>query len=73
MPSAQFIPTGLVKSTEQHVGVWKAAGASAIRVDDQPCLIEIKAHEMRRLVRLIGGKKKNWWEATDISARVNFR
>lgn len=63
---------GLVNPTEKHVGVWKAAGANAIKVDDQPYLIEIKAHEMRRLVRLIGVLSlwKHWWEATDISSCV---
>lgn len=73
MPSAQFIPTGLVKPTEKHVGVGKAAGASAIKVDNQPYLIEIQAPEMRRIVQLKGGK--HWWETTDSSpcVKLNFR
>lgn len=47
---------GLVKPTEKHVGVGKAAGANAIKANNQPYLIEIKAHEMRRLVWLIGAE-----------------
>lgn len=44
---------GFRKVNRKAVGVLKASGVNTIKVDDRPFLIEIKAHEIRKLVWLI--------------------